>query len=183
MAADRLRLVCARATARSNDRSTAVCIAAPGCWSGFRCSSPPSAWPSRWRCERPSRLYRRHSTRPALSRSRATSQRLFRTARRDPPEPPSARQWFADQVANFGLRVRREPFFGTIPGRGRVRLENLIVTIPGRSPQALAVLAHLDDVAPAPAQTTTLRASRRWSSWLAGTPTRFQGDVPPGAAS
>ena len=62
------------------------------------------------------------------------------------PGAESARQWFADQMANLGLRVRREPFSATIPGRGRVQLENLIVTIPGRSPQALAVLAHLDDV-------------------------------------
>jgi len=66
------------------------------------------------------------------------------------PGADSARQWFADQVANLGLRVRREPFSATIPGRGRVRLENLIVTIPGRSPQALAVLAHLDNVGTGP---------------------------------
>jgi Iap family predicted aminopeptidase len=53
-------------------------------------------------------------------------------------------------MGRLGLRVRREPFSATIPGRGRVRLENLIVTIPGRSPQALAVLAHLDDVGTGP---------------------------------
>jgi hypothetical protein len=62
----------------------------------------------------------------------------------------SAKQWFADQVARFGLNVRRQRFFATIPGRGRVSLENLIVVVPGRSPQALAVLAHIDDVGTGP---------------------------------
>src|ERR687886_1322141 len=43
-----------------------------------------------------------------------------------------ARTWFSDQLAPFGLRVRRQSFSATIPGRGRVRLENLIVLVPGR---------------------------------------------------
>src|SRR2546421_11573015 len=38
------------------------------------------------------------------------------------PGAESARQWFADQVANLGLRGRREPFSAKIPGPGRVRL-------------------------------------------------------------
>src|SRR2546423_12457334 len=42
-----------------------------------------------------------------------------------------ARTWFAAQLAPFGLRVRHEPFSATIPGRGTVRLENLIVVVPG----------------------------------------------------
>jgi hypothetical protein len=61
-----------------------------------------------------------------------------------------ARDWFADQLAPFGLRVRREGFSATIPGRGRVRLENLIVAVPGRSPETLAVVAHLDNAGTGP---------------------------------
>jgi hypothetical protein len=56
-----------------------------------------------------------------------------------------AATWFAAQLAPYGFRVERERFRATIPGRGRVRLENLIVVVPGRSPESLAVLAHLDD--------------------------------------
>jgi hypothetical protein len=55
-----------------------------------------------------------------------------------------AREWFADQVAP-GVRLRRDAFEATIPGRGKTRMENLVLAVPGRSPQALAVLAHLDN--------------------------------------
>jgi Peptidase family M28 len=61
-----------------------------------------------------------------------------------------ARTWFGDQLAPFGLRVRHQPFSATIPGRGRVHLENLIVVVPGRSPETLAVVAHLDNVGTGP---------------------------------
>jgi hypothetical protein len=86
---------------------------------------------------------------PAFDQPRAVA--LARELARDFPDraPGSlgargARDWFVEQVSP-DLHVRREPFSATIPGRGRTRLENLVVTIPGRSPQALAVLAHLDD--------------------------------------
>jgi Peptidase family M28 len=92
---------------------------------------------------------------PAFDKPRAAE--LARELARDFPDrsPGSlglagARQWFADQLRPFGLHVRRERFIARIPGRGRVRLENSIVAIPGRSPQALAVLAHLDDVGTGP---------------------------------
>ena len=92
---------------------------------------------------------------PAFDKARATAlaRDLAQTFPDRSPGSPgavSARQWFADQVAKIGLRVRREPFTATIPGRGRIQLENLIVTIPGRSPQALAVLAHLDNIGTGP---------------------------------
>ncbi len=66
------------------------------------------------------------------------------------PGEVGARQWFSDQMARYGLRVHGEAFTATIPGLGRVRLENSIVVVPGRSPQALAVLAHLDNVGTGP---------------------------------
>jgi hypothetical protein len=56
-----------------------------------------------------------------------------------------AARWFESALAPYGLRVVRDPFQATIPGRGRTRLENLSVVVPGRSSQALAVLAHIDD--------------------------------------
>jgi len=98
------------------------------------------------------------------------------------PGAESARQWFADQVARFGLRVRREPFTETIPGRGRIRLENLIVTIPGRSPQALAVVAHLDNIGTGPGANDNasgvaalVELARSYAPLVSGSP-------PPGAS-
>jgi Peptidase family M28 len=88
---------------------------------------------------------------PAFDKARAAelTRELAQTFPDRSPGSPgsaSAKQWFADQLAPFGLRVRRERFAATIPGRGRVRMENSIVVVPGRSPQALAVLAHIDNV-------------------------------------
>src|ERR671935_1483010 len=66
------------------------------------------------------------------TRAAATAREL---ARNFPDRTPGslsavgARSWFADQLAPFEPGVRRQPFTATIPGRGKVRLENLIVTI------------------------------------------------------
>jgi Peptidase family M28 len=92
---------------------------------------------------------------PAFDRAHAAglARNLAQTFPNRTPGSPGAagaRQWFADQLAPYGLRARREPFTATIPGRGRVRLENVVVTVPGRSSQALAVLAHLDNVGAGP---------------------------------
>jgi hypothetical protein len=103
---------------------------------------------------------------------------------RSPGSPgiASARQWFADQVAKFGLRVRREPFMATIPGRGRVRLENVIVTIPGRSPQALAVLAHLDDIGTGPGANDNASGIAALVELARSYANSVSGSVPPGAS-
>src|ERR671935_2113460 len=68
---------------------------------------------------------------PAFDKARAVAlardlSQTFPDRSPDSPGAESARQWFTDQVAKLGLRVHREPFEATIPGRGRVRLENLI---------------------------------------------------------
>jgi hypothetical protein len=94
----------------------------------------------------------------------------------------SARQWFADQIAKIGLRVRREPFVATIPGRGRVHLENLIVTIPGRSPQALAVLAHLDNVGTGPGANDNASGIAALIELARSYATSVSGNAPPGAS-
>src|SRR3954447_7934994 len=98
------------------------------------------------------------------------------------PGAVSARQWFSSQMANLGLRVRREPFSATIPGRGRVRLENLIVTIPGRSPQALAVLAHLDDVGTGPGANDNASGVAALVELARSYAMSVAGNVPPGAS-
>src|SRR3954471_15621296 len=98
------------------------------------------------------------------------------------PGAASARQWFADQMAKLGLRVRREPFTARIPGRGRVRLENLIVTIPGRSPQALAVLAHLDNVGTGPGANDNASGVAALVELARSYATSVAGNVPPGAS-
>src|SRR5207244_5983801 len=89
---------------------------------------------------------------------------------------------FADQVPNLGLRVRREPFTATIPGRGRVRLENLIVTIPGRSPQALAVLAHLDNAGTGPGANDNASGIAALVERARSYATSVSGNVPSGAS-
>ena len=98
------------------------------------------------------------------------------------PGAESARQWFAGQVANLGLRVRGEPFTATIPGRGRVRLENLIVTIPGRSPQALAVLAHLDNAGAGPGANDNASGVAALIELARSYATSVSGNVPSGAS-
>ena len=55
-----------------------------------------------------------------------------------------AASWFVSQLTPYGLDVQREPFEATIPGRGRVHLENLLAVVVGRSPRAIVVMAHRD---------------------------------------
>jgi peptidase M28-like protein len=57
-----------------------------------------------------------------------------------------AADWVADRLGSFGFRVQRDRFRATIPGQGRVGLENVIAVSPGRSPQVLAVMAHRDNL-------------------------------------
>ena len=98
------------------------------------------------------------------------------------PGAESARQWFADQMSQIGLRVRREPFSAVIPGRGRVRLENLIVTIPGRSPEALAVLAHLDNVGTGPGANDNASGVAALVELARSYAGSVSGNAPPGAS-
>ncbi len=56
-----------------------------------------------------------------------------------------AADWFRDQLRPYGFRVRTQPFTAVIPGRGRVRLQNLVAEAIGRSPQTIVVMAHRDD--------------------------------------
>lgn len=56
-----------------------------------------------------------------------------------------AADWFRDQLKPYNVQVRTQPFTAVIPGRGRVRMQNLIAESVGSSPQAIVVMAHRDN--------------------------------------
>jgi Peptidase family M28 len=124
---------------------------------------------------------------PAFDKSRAVA--LTRElAQTFPDRSPgsagsaSAKQWFADQLAPFGLRARRQRFTARIPGRGRVRMENSIVVVPGRSPQALAVLAHIDNIGTGPGANDNASGIAALIELARSYATSISGTAPPGAS-
>src|SRR6266516_2650862 len=56
-----------------------------------------------------------------------------------PPLPPA-----------YGFQTHVDRFEATIPGRGRVRLENLSTVAPGSSPDTIVVMAHRDNTGTSP---------------------------------
>jgi hypothetical protein len=50
-----------------------------------------------------------------------------------------------DLLAPFRLKTRVDRFRATIPGLGRVELQNVVAVVPGRSPQTIVVTAHRDN--------------------------------------
>ncbi len=71
---------------------------------------------------------------------------------RSPGGPGSLRaaEWFRDQMRQYDLPVSSDTWHETIPGLGRVRLQNLWAVAPGESRQAIVVLAHRDDTGAGP---------------------------------
>jgi peptidase M28-like protein len=61
------------------------------------------------------------------------------------PGAAAAARWFAQQLTPYGYEVKREPFTADIPGRGHVRLVNLLLEKRGLSHKTIVVLAHRDD--------------------------------------
>jgi hypothetical protein len=61
------------------------------------------------------------------------------------PGSLAAADWFREQLAPYGLPIRTERFSAVIPGRGRVKMQNLIAEAGGRSPGTIVVLAHRDN--------------------------------------
>jgi len=57
-----------------------------------------------------------------------------------------AADWVTERLASFGFRVQKDRFRATVPGEGRVGLENVIAVAPGRSPDVLVVMAHRDNL-------------------------------------
>src|ERR671932_1263946 len=66
------------------------------------------------------------------------------------PGATGAAQWFEQQLHAYGFRTQVDRFFATIPGRGRVRLENLSTVAPGSSPDTIVVMAHRDNTGASP---------------------------------
>jgi hypothetical protein len=66
------------------------------------------------------------------------------------PGAAAAARWFAQQLAPYGYEVKREPFTADIPGRGRVKLVNLVVEKRGLSHKTIVVLAHRDNAGVGP---------------------------------
>jgi len=56
-----------------------------------------------------------------------------------------AARWFASQLAPYGLVVRTEKFSATVPGHGRLHLENLVALKAGFSQKTIVIMAHRDD--------------------------------------
>ena len=57
-----------------------------------------------------------------------------------------AARWVAERFRVYGFRARRQAFAVDIPGRGRVRLTNLVIVAPGRSDSTIVVSAHRDNL-------------------------------------
>ncbi|HEY3181802.1 MAG TPA: M28 family peptidase [Gaiellaceae bacterium] len=71
--------------------------------------------------------------------------RPFRT-----PGSVGATEWFRDQLRPYGLPTRSDVWHDTVPGIGRVRLENLTTVVTGQSPDTIVVMAHRDDTGEGP---------------------------------
>src|SRR5437763_11824411 len=66
------------------------------------------------------------------------------------PGSGAAANWFVDQLKPYVLQTREETFTAVIPGMGRRRLVNIVARVPGRTPQAILVMAHRDDLGTGP---------------------------------
>lgn len=66
------------------------------------------------------------------------------------PGADDAARWVSDRLTDYGLRVHRQAFTADIPGLGRRELVNLVAVAPGRSPEAIVVTAHRDDLGLSP---------------------------------
>src|SRR5215203_1050089 len=56
-----------------------------------------------------------------------------------------ATRWLLSQLRPYGFRPRVDRFAVDVPGRGDVRLANVVATTPGRSSSAIIVMAHRDN--------------------------------------
>jgi hypothetical protein len=61
-----------------------------------------------------------------------------------------AAQWVKDKLGLYGLTAAEDNWDESIPGLGRVRLQNLVTVVPGSTNDAILVLAHRDDTGVGP---------------------------------
>src|SRR5918912_3138573 len=66
------------------------------------------------------------------------------------PGATGAVQWLEQQLGQYGFRTHVDRFAATIPGHGRVWLENVSTVAPGSSPDTIVVMAHRDDAGTGP---------------------------------
>jgi hypothetical protein len=66
------------------------------------------------------------------------------------PGAAGAVQWYTQALAPYGLPTKIDTFSATIPGRGTVKLRNIVAVLAGRSPQAIVVMAHRDNAGTGP---------------------------------
>lgn len=61
-----------------------------------------------------------------------------------------AARWVTARLADYSLKTHRQAFRANIAGLGERELVNLIAIVPGRSPEAIVVLAHRDNLGISP---------------------------------
>ena len=61
-----------------------------------------------------------------------------------------AAEWFVNELRQEGFTTQSDLFSAEIPGRGHVRLRNILAIAPGRSPQAIVLMAHRDNTGVGP---------------------------------
>jgi hypothetical protein len=61
-----------------------------------------------------------------------------------------AADWVVRTLAGYGYTVRRDRFEATIPGRGRVPMQNLVAIARGRTSRAIVISANRDDTGDGP---------------------------------
>ncbi|MGZ8695612.1 MAG: M28 family peptidase [Gaiellaceae bacterium] len=66
------------------------------------------------------------------------------------PKAAGAADWVQRTLESYGYTVRRDRFRATIPGRGRVTLQNLVAIARGRTGRAIVIDAHRDDTGAGP---------------------------------
>jgi len=118
-------------------RGTALLVAIPLLVAAFTVSRPEELPPS---------------SLPPTFDQQAAVEAARELALQFPVRPPGtddsrrAAAWVAERFRSYGFSVRRDPFEASIPGRGKVPLENVSAVAPGRSGLALVVMAHRDNV-------------------------------------
>lgn len=63
----------------------------------------------------------------------------------DTASAEGAAAWFRRRLAPYGLSIHDEAFTASVPGRGRVRLVNIVAEKAGLSQREIVVMAHRDD--------------------------------------
>src|SRR5215211_1651373 len=65
-------------------------------------------------------------------------------------EAAGATSWVTEQLRSLGMTPERRPFVADVPGRGQVRFVNVLARVPGRTPDAVVVMAHRDNLGVGP---------------------------------